>query len=239
MARGKKKNKQAEVELLISVANFDTRNPIVRAVYENVPLAQARTINTLDYQPAGGTPLNDAVLQFGGRLLENYKANPGALHVGLLADESGSMAGLQNDVIEGFNTFIQDLQDDETPTTEPGVIMVIMTDGWENSSTEDRDGTQVREFVKAREADGWNFFYLGANQDAWATGGQHFNLGSTSSSMTFENTSDSVKSTYGVMAQSVNLRKVTPSHDHGVVVAAALADSGVKTYDAKEDESEE
>lgn len=236
MARGKKKNKQAEVELLVSVANFDTRDPIVRAVYENVPLPEARTINTLDYQPAGGTPLNDAVLHFGGRLLENYKANPNALHVGLLADESGSMAGLQNDVIEGFNTFIQDLQADESPTTEPGVIMVIMTDGYENSSKEDRDGTQVREFVKARESDGWNFFYLGANQDAWATGGQQFNLGSTSTSMTFENTSDSVKSTYGVMAQSVNLRKATPSHEHSHVAVAALADSGVKTYEDDEDE---
>jgi hypothetical protein len=246
MARGRKKNKAQEIELLVSIGNFDTRDPIVRAVYENVPLADARPIDRQDYVPSGGTPLNDAVLKFGGDLNDRFKANPNALHVGLLADESGSMSGLQNDVIEGFNTFLDSLKNDNTPTTEPGVIMVIMTDGYENSSTEDRDGSQVREFVKQREADGWNFFYLGANQDAWATGASHFDLGQTSTSMTFDHSHSGVRSGYGAMAASVNLRKFTPSHSHSIVTADALAGEGVMNYvghghaaKSDKDESEE
>lgn len=45
-------------------------------------------------------------------------------------------------------------------------MLVILTDGLENSSeTTSRD---VRRLIHDREKRGWEFIYLGANQDAWA-----------------------------------------------------------------------
>lgn len=45
-------------------------------------------------------------------------------------------------------------------------MLVILTDGLENASeTSSRD---VRKLIHAREKRGWEFIYLGANQDAWA-----------------------------------------------------------------------
>lgn len=49
-------------------------------------------------------------------------------------------------------------------------MMVVFTDGYENSSTE-YTSEQVREMIREREAKDWEFIYLGANHDAWAAGG--------------------------------------------------------------------
>lgn len=51
----------------------------------------------------------------------------------------------------------------------PGVIITIMTDGEENSSTQfNRD--QIKAMVTAAEAADWTFTFLGANIDAFAVG---------------------------------------------------------------------
>lgn len=50
------------------------------------------------------------------------------------------------------------------------VIVVIVTDGHENSSTE-WDGAKVAELVKQQESEwNWNFVFLGANIDAFKAG---------------------------------------------------------------------
>ena len=154
------------------------------------------------------------------------------LHVGLLIDESGSMAPLHGSVIAGVNEFISELKADEpdrnkdvrvraslaffdlrgeanpvrvrfsglklsqvrplgpsdyaphgsTPLNDAVIqtigaidgrvskgdraMLVILTDGYENASeasTED-----VRKLIAAKEGDGWEFIYLGANHDTWA-----------------------------------------------------------------------
>lgn len=51
----------------------------------------------------------------------------------------------------------------------PNVLVVIITDGEENSSHEFTQAG-VRELLKAKEQEGWTFLYLGANQDAWQAG---------------------------------------------------------------------
>lgn len=48
-------------------------------------------------------------------------------------------------------------------------MVVVMTDGYENASKADTKA--VREAITAKEAEGWAFIYLGANQDTWAEGG--------------------------------------------------------------------
>jgi len=50
------------------------------------------------------------------------------------------------------------------------VVVVIITDGQENSSTEFNKG-HITKLISAHEAEGWDFVFLGANQDAIAEGG--------------------------------------------------------------------
>lgn len=153
------------------------------------------------------------------------------VHIGLLIDESGSMAGNRDSVIQSVNEFVDNLREDaqekdmratlamfdwryddndmvrvkfddrpfekcrhithedyqphgSTPLNDAVIktiktmgkkvkkgektMLVIMTDGQENCSeakTED-----VRKLIAKKEAAGWAFIYLGANQDAWAEG---------------------------------------------------------------------
>lgn len=59
------------------------------------------------------------------------------------------------------------------------VLVVVITDGEENSSTE-WNSEQVKQMIEHQEEKyKWEFVYLGANQDAWSVGG---NLGFKSSS---------------------------------------------------------
>jgi uncharacterized protein YegL len=45
-------------------------------------------------------------------------------------------------------------------------MLVILTDGLENSS--ETPSREVRKLIHRKEKAGWEFIYLGANQDAWA-----------------------------------------------------------------------
>lgn len=51
----------------------------------------------------------------------------------------------------------------------PAVLVVIITDGAENSSREFR-GEQIKQMVKSAEASDWCFTFLGANVDAFGMG---------------------------------------------------------------------
>jgi uncharacterized protein YegL len=164
----------------------------------------------------------------------DYDSNA-TLHVGLLLDESGSMAGTEAAVVGGVNEFVEKLRADEAgaetkvvatlgvfdrhahdpvvryayagipleevTTFETGdyrprgatplndavvgvirkiasdirgkgdrVILVVLTDGFENAS--ETPSRVVRKLIAEKEAEGWEFIYLGANQDAWADSGQ-------------------------------------------------------------------
>ena len=57
----------------------------------------------------------------------------------------------------------------EPAPTESQVIFTIMTDGLENASVE-YDRSDIFDLISKMEAQGWNFVYLGANQDSWGAG---------------------------------------------------------------------
>src|SRR5262245_5538970 len=58
--------------------------------------------------------------------------------------------------------------------SRPAVMIVVMTDGLENASRA-FTGAQLREMVAQMQAapHGWEFVYLGANQDAFAEAGKY------------------------------------------------------------------
>jgi hypothetical protein len=150
-------------------------------------------------------------------------------HIGFLGDESGSMAGNQQAMVEGFNDFVGNVRKDtagkdvqmtlgffdlrgddsilrikmdgplkdcrelslddykphgSTPLNDATVqmihrmeknganrkLLVIFTDGHENAS--EMSTKKVRKLIAKKEKQGWEFIYLGANQDAWDEGAQ-------------------------------------------------------------------
>lgn len=87
------------------------------------------------------------------------------------------------------------------------VIMVVVTDGEENSSKEWRK-EQVRELVEQQRSQwSWEFVFLGANMDAVANAGA---LGiPRSSSLTF--TTSNAQDSYGMVSNYVNMVRTVGS----------------------------
>jgi hypothetical protein len=67
--------------------------------------------------------------------------------------------------MEKVNTVLNSVPQAE----RPGVLVVIVTDGEENSSNK-YNTTQIKEMVKLSEAADWTFTFLGANVDAFSMG---------------------------------------------------------------------
>lgn len=212
------KRKTTKNEILATLGTFDANyGQMLRIKWQGIPVKEVKPLTMHDYAPRGGTPLNDAVLEFIGVLDNQYSERPNDLHLGLLADESGSMGHLKKDVVDGFNEFIDNLREDVSKG-EPGVLLVIMTDGGENSSVEDRDGSKVRDTIAAKELhEGWDIFYLGANQDSWATGR---GLGMTQGfTMNYDHTSA------GLRSATASVSNLAKERSFGKAQYAALASS--------------
>lgn len=146
-------------------APFDPELSIFRAVMSST-LDRFTRLGGGDYQPRGGTPLRDATIEMLNYL--DALRSPDTVQIGLLLDESGSMLGNEAAVITGVNEFVGGMRG--VPVKEGNrVLCVIFTDGKENSSRRVTPDV-LQEAISAREADGWTFIYMGANQDAWAEG---------------------------------------------------------------------
>lgn len=85
------------------------------------------------------------------------------------------------------------LDTDKTADKFDKVIVLILTDGGENASTE-WSAENAKKLVEARKKDGWEFIFLGANIDAVQTGAQFgINAGS---SLTYGANSRGVNNTF-------------------------------------------
>lgn len=89
---------------------------------------------------------------------------------------------------------------------KPNVVMVIMTDGLENASHEwTKQG--VQKLIMERRTAGWNFIYLGANQDAWEEAGQ---IGiSMQSAVAYDASRQGIAAAYHVAARSTQMSATT------------------------------
>lgn len=97
------------------------------------------------------------------------------------------------------------------------VIIVVITDGAENSSKEfTRD--LVKNLIKSKEAEGWTFVFLGADIDSYATSSTMAFAASNTSNYTKGNES----ALYANLAQSTMMRS-QQVRSHGVVGASMMA----------------
>src|SRR5260221_14131698 len=118
----------------VTLAMFDTRAPIYRVRRESVPIHGFAPLGPDDYVPSAMTPLRDAVAQFIAHL-DGLRA-PDRVTIGLLLDESGSMAGNREAVIAGVNEFVAGMRAGEAvdPASARKVRAGNVTPGLEDSS---------------------------------------------------------------------------------------------------------
>jgi uncharacterized protein YegL len=90
-------------------------------------------------------------------------------------------------------------------TRRPGhVLFAVITDGMENDSRE-WSRLQVMDSVKARVSEGWDFTFLGANQDAIQEGGR---IGvSEDASLTYDASGDGAREAFSSMSTAVSRRR--------------------------------
>ena len=94
--------------------------------------------------------------------------------VGFLSRENYKPCGGTN-LYDAIGTTIRNVESQLAPLDSiPNVLCIIITDGGENASKEFKLST-IQTMIKEKEAEGWTFIYLGANQDAWQVG-QTFGL---------------------------------------------------------------
>jgi hypothetical protein len=186
-----RKKKIPVVDIVISTFDDRYNSPVYRVIKETT-LGKFTGINTEDYEPYGLTPLRDATAKFIGHL-DSLKKK-GRVVIGCLVDESGSMIGNRNAVVDGLNEFVVSMKGIEVdPNSDGKVLAVIFTDGLENASTE-VSPQNLRNLIKEKESEDWSFIYLGSNQDAWKIGSEYgFSNESTGVTFTYESSSRGTK----------------------------------------------
>ena len=108
------------------------------------------------------------------------------------------------------------------------VVILIMTDGHENSSREYTQSSVQDLIKKYKERDKWSFLFIGANIDTVATGGSMgVTLGNT---MSFAASDRGVKMAYANMSGSVSLLRSMNknSRSYAEDLDNLLADNGVE-----------
>lgn len=143
---------------------------------------------------------------------ETYSPNGGT---NLLDAVGHTLAKVQNEL--GRHSSVED---------RPGVIVLIMTDGEENSSRQ-FTSDEIKKMVKSAEQSDWTFTFLGANIDAFYAGAQ---LG-----MSYNNTLQySVKNMGGTMAAaSATVAAVRSAKMKGVDTQALYA-TGLYTAEQRD-----
>jgi hypothetical protein len=89
------------------------------------------------------------------------------------------------------------------PATDAKVIVVIITDGGENSSRE-YNADAIKALIEERSNAGWEFIFLAANQDAIFEGNK---IGINKHAMTYEASSEGLCSAYSFATDKVRLFK--------------------------------
>lgn len=124
----------------VTLIKFNSEQGI-NTVYTE-PIDEVPELKRSDYNPTGNTPLYDAVAR------------------GIKDTE---------ECFNKVNAVLGRLIGKETEAATPMVVMLVMTDGEENSSQQ-YTREQVFKMVSDRKAKQWAFVFLGADMDSWEIG---------------------------------------------------------------------
>jgi hypothetical protein len=133
------------------------------------------------------------LVQFDNQYQIDYKSKP-ISEVADLIDGETFVPRATTALFDAVGKTINELK------TDDDVVFVIITDGHENASREfNQKG--VFDLIEKKKSSGWNFLFLGANQDAIAAGGaMGINAGN---SINYNANANSVNSVYMNMSSKV------------------------------------
>lgn len=176
-----------------------------------------------------------AVKDLGEATLTTMKFDAPALHklyvnrpineVPLLNREAYQPRGGTN-LNDAIGTAISDINNILSGLSEekrPGVLVLIMTDGYENSS-QMFNATDVKNLVRSAQDQDWTFTFLGANIDAFAVGNLYGFHGAAVASYSVENTAHT-HSVMSNMATGVRSAKMAGMHTHDIYATASMYSS--------------
>lgn len=173
----------------VSLATFSTQGRFgaVRSMSLNMTAAMQKARDSGDNVRTVFENVN--VQEVGPLSRESYKPNGGTN----LYDAIGATIERVSRQLEGQDSI-------------PNVLVVIITDGEENASTE-YNLDAVKKLIQAKEQEGWTFVYLGANQDAWKVGAS-FGL---SKGQTMSYSTDHMDSTMATLSAATSTYRATRS----------------------------
>lgn len=148
----------------------------------------AQSVIDAQVAAAGHTTVN--ILQFDDRF-EHYARLVSADRAKVRIDPRNQTA-LYQAIILGVSEFRNDLDTLPADRKPDNVMVIVITDGHENASEKAFDKLLVKDTIKFHTDNlGWDFTFLGANQDAVTAGGD---MGfDTKKSMTFDATTAGVR----------------------------------------------
>lgn len=124
-------------ECQATLVKFNSGN--ISCAYQGIPIADVPKMTSRDYRPTGNTPLYDAL----GQAITDTKKQ-----------------------VKNVNDVLQKLAGG-SDTYAPYVVVMVMTDGEENSSTQ-YSREQIFQMVNECQKEGWSFVFIGADMDSWA-----------------------------------------------------------------------
>jgi len=144
--------KRQQDEVIFSLLKFDSSHQTL--VHDNVPVKEVKKLNAETYTPGAATPLYDAVA----------------------AAISSTERSLSQHTVD--HKHCSECHAQLPETGKPLVLVVIHTDGEENSSREHTlDG--VKALIEQKRAEGWEFVFMGAGVDRWVGTSMGISAGST------------------------------------------------------------
>lgn len=160
----------------------------------------------IDDQKKLPDPASVAFVRFDTNAIERFRAmGPLADVKPLTADDYQPRGGTP--LLDAVGQSIAQLEDDWKAEKPDRCIVVIVTDGEENSSHE-YTKDKIKALVKSRQDSGlWSFIYLGANVDAFAEAGRMgFAAANTAG---YVNTAAGTASMYGAASAGVKQMRAT------------------------------
>jgi hypothetical protein len=112
----------------------------------------------------------------------------------------------------------------ESHSWKDQVLVLIITDGQENASREYNLQT-VRALIQRKETEGWNFAYMGANQDSYAVGGK---MGVRADfTQNYDSSDKGQRENFALLAESTS--QYRSSKQKGVAAGSFFGDSKKET----------